>query len=136
MAHEPFCGNERLSPGSNRNFGLIVGTVLAVLGALKIWHGSAYGYALGLLSAACLLLAWLWPHMLEWPNRLWSRLGLVLQKVISPLVMALIFFLVILPIGALMRLCGKSPLALKFDRKVDSYWTARAVRPGSMGKQY
>ena len=74
--------------------------------------------------------------MLEWPNRLWFRFSLVLQQVISPLVMGLLFFLVLLPIGALMRLFGKSPLARKFDRKLDSYWTTRTLRPGPMEKQY
>ena len=58
-------------------------------------------------------------------NRLWLRFGLVLYKVVNPAVMTLIFGSTIVPIGVLMRLCGKDPLRLRREPAAASYWIAR-----------
>jgi len=81
----------------------------------------------------------LWPAILVPLNRLWFRLGRLLHRVVNPLVMGLLFFVVITPYGLLMRLFGKRPLALEFDRGAASYWLARntnELQPGPMTRQY
>jgi hypothetical protein len=62
-------------------------------------------------------------------NRLWLRFGLLLHKIVSPLVLGIMFFLVITPIGLLMRAVGKDLLRLKFDKRSSSYWIER-LPPG------
>ncbi len=68
----------------------------------------------------------------------WYWFGLALHKVVNPLVMGVLFFVVITPIGLLMRLAGKRPLALRFEPDTSSYWVTRgsALQPGPMTKQY
>jgi hypothetical protein len=62
-------------------------------------------------------------------NRLWLKFGLLLHKVVSPIVLGVMFFLVITPIGLTMRAFGKNPLRLKLDKQSGSYWIER-VPPG------
>jgi hypothetical protein len=79
------------------------------------------------------------PAVLAPLNRLWFRFGLVLHKIVSPLILALLFFVVITPIGLIMRLLRRRPLPLGCDRGAATYWTARASglpAPGSMRKQF
>ncbi|MHC4295235.1 MAG: SxtJ family membrane protein, partial [Planctomycetota bacterium] len=55
-------------------------------------------------------------------NRAWTALSLILFRIVNPLVLGIMFFLVVLPIGLLMRLFGKDPLRLMFDREAPTYW--------------
>ena len=115
-------------------------TAFLALAAWKLWSASpiwaavstALAFAFGSLAlAASQLLAPL--------NLLWFRFGLLLHRIMSPLVMGLLFFAVVMPIGLLMRLFGQRPLALGFDRTATSYWSLRTdpmSQPGSMKKQY
>jgi hypothetical protein len=72
-------------------------------------------------------------------NRLWLRLGLLLQRITNPIVLGILFFGTVLPIGLLMRLAGKNPLRLGFDRDARSYWTPRqppGPAPDTMPRQF
>jgi hypothetical protein len=72
-------------------------------------------------------------------NRLWTGVGLVLGRVVNPIVTALLFFIFFVPAGAVLRLLGKDPLRLKPAREAATYWIERQP-PGplaeSMTKQF
>ena len=72
-----------------------------------------------------LLLAALVPGVLAPANRLWTKFGLLLHHIVSPIALGILFFLVVTPTGLLMRLFGKDPLRLRFDPDADSYWIKR-----------
>lgn len=137
--HENLSRARAVKIGSNRTFGLVMGAACLVIAGFGLWSGSTYWQlwalgAIGFVSAALL-----WPAILYPLNRAWFWLGLALHRVVNPLVMGVIFFLVITPIGVLMRLCGKRPLGLEFQGGANSYWVSRdqsASQPGAMGKQY
>lgn len=98
-------GEER--PGSNRNFGFVFA---GVFGLIAIWplingHGPRW-IALG-IAAAFALVAGFSPKILRPLNFVWFKFGLLLHRVVSPIVMGAVFFLCILPIGILMRLFGE-----------------------------
>ena len=88
------------------------------------------------LFLAAALLA---PRVLAPLNQLWLRFGLLLHKVVSPVVLSLVFFSTVTPIGLLLRRLGKDPLRLRFDPDAPTYWIERRP-PGpsgdSMPKQY
>ena len=72
-------------------------------------------------------------------NALWFRFGLLLHRVVSPVILALLFFTTVAPVGLLMRAFGKDPLRLKKDRAADSYWILReppGPSPESMKQQF
>ncbi|WP_155253687.1 hypothetical protein [Bradyrhizobium japonicum] len=96
--------------------------MLAVIAIVKAFHVSPWAYLWGGLAATFGLLALLRPAWLSLPNSLWLKLGLLLHRLVSPVIMAILFYGTILPIGLLMRALGKDPLRLRLEKDVKSYW--------------
>jgi hypothetical protein len=127
--HESFIRDETIAPGSDRTFGLVMAAALALVSAMNGWHfGRLWPWT---LVAAVLLAcaAWLRPASLRPLNRLWMKLGLLMHKVVNPIVMGLLFYGTILPTGLVMRLRGRDLLRLKREPAADSYWIARTPGP-------
>ncbi len=120
--HEDLRREDDTSGPSNRKFGLTIGAVLAVIAIVKAFHVSPWAYLWGGLAATFGLLALLRPAWLSLPNSLWLKLGLLLHRLVSPVIMAILFYGTILPIGLLMRALGKDPLRLRLEKDVKSYW--------------
>ena len=137
--HESFSSSNELQPGSDRTFGIVFAVVFGLVSSYLLISGKHYHLSIGGLSVAFLATALIMPRLLRPLNRLWFKIGLLLHKIISPLVMGLIFFSTVVPTGLLMRLFGKRPLALKFDPSVKSYWIERGPAepsPESMKNQF
>ena len=81
------------------------------------------------VAAVILTLVLVRPTILGPANRLWLRLGLLLNCFVNPVVMAIMFFVVLTPFAIVMRLAGKDPLRRNFDRAASSYWIARKPGP-------
>ena len=113
--HEDYGRAEEVKLGSERAFGVVFALVFAVVGLWPLMEGGAVGaWALG-IGAVFILVALARPGLLRPLNRLWFRFGLLLNKVVNPLVMGLLFYFTVTPIGLLMRALGKDPLRLRFD---------------------
>jgi len=114
-----------LQGSSNRAFGIIF-AIFFMLIALYPWtNGQTPRLWALVLGGICLLLAIGWPKALGPANRAWMKLGHLLQHLVSPITLALLFYLVVTPTGLLMRLWGKDLLRLHFDKAADSYWVVR-----------
>ena len=137
--HEDFDREEKIKGSSNRSFGLVFTVVFFIIGLLPLfWSGSVRIWSLG-IGATFLLVTFLWPEVLQPLNKLWTRFGLLLNKIISPVMLAALFFLVVTPTGILMRIFSGNPLKPKFDPKADSYWIKRdppGPKPESMSDQF
>lgn len=123
---------------SDRSFGLTFSAVFTIVALWPLpWGGEVRAWALA-LAAAVLALALFRPSVLAPLNALWLKFGLLLHKFTTPLMLGVIFFLVILPLGFLMRLAGKRPLQLRFERHAPTYWIDRnpGEQPGSMRNQF
>jgi hypothetical protein len=144
--HEDFSRKEKVKGSSDRSFGLTVGGILlaiaGVRSALHLWHGTPPGWVEGVLAAIGLLLlvfGLVAPARLAPLNRAWTGLGLLLFKVVNPLVLGLIYLTTIVPIGLLLRLMGRDLLNLKFDDRAASYWVVReppGPAPETMTQQF
>jgi hypothetical protein len=134
--HETLASEGPAPGSSDRAFGYIFAGLFALFGVLGLWNGrtSAYGWLLAAL--AVFLLARFAAPLLGPFNRIWRRFGMILSRVMNPVVLAIMFFCVILPVGALLRLFGKDPLRLRVDKSAASYWIERDVPVTSMTKQY
>ena len=110
---------------SNRRFGFSFALVFAVLAAVLAWKGATQwagaSFAAALLFAA---LAAASPNVLALPNRLWFRLGELLGRVVSPVVLGAMYFVLITPLAVVLRLAGRDALRLR-PRPADSYWIER-----------
>jgi hypothetical protein len=127
-------GELDVGPKPLRNFGIlffVVFFVLVGLIAYKYWgqwsilagHPWAWGFAVA--GLVFLGLGFLWPRALTHPYRLWMAFALVLGAVVNALILSVVFYLLLTPIGLVMRLFGRDPMHRKFDRRATSYWTER-----------
>ncbi|MCA1907020.1 MAG: SxtJ family membrane protein [Magnetospirillum sp.] len=125
--------------GSERSFGLVFAAVFAII---ALWPLKSGGdprlWAVGVASAF-LVVAVVAPKALKPLNLVWFKFGLLLHKVMTPLIMGLLFFVTVTPIGLLMRATGKDPMRLKRDPAATSYWITRdppGPAPASMKNQF
>jgi hypothetical protein len=137
--HESFSREEAAVVGSDRSFGFVMAAALALLALLNWWHvGRSWPFTGG---AAVLFFATavLYPSILNPLNRAWLKFGLLLHKVVNPLVMGLLFYGAVLPTGLIMRAMGKDLLRLKTEPTADSYWIVRrppGPAPVTMNDQF
>jgi saxitoxin biosynthesis operon SxtJ-like protein len=137
--HEDFSREEHVKAGTDRGFGFVFAGFFAILAAFSLWHGSTTWHWTLPISAAFLAVALTFPRLLNPLNRLWLKFGLLLYKVMNPLVLGLLFFVTIMPIGLVMRAFGKDFLRLRLDRSAKSYWIDRTPPgppPQSMRNQF
>jgi hypothetical protein len=131
--HEDLARHSDEPRSSERNLGITFAVVLALIGVLKLYRGNASGLYWIAAAVPFLICAYLWVAPLRPLNVIWHRIGIFLFNVINPIVMAIVFFASVVPIGLLMRYLGKDPLRLKFDRAARSYWIERDP-PGPAGE--
>ena len=137
--HEDFTRPEEIARSSDRSFGLVFTALFFLLGVWPVTHRAPMRpWALG-LSAVLLILSLTRPTMLATLNHLWFTFGLLLQRIASPVVLGFLFFVVVTPLGVVMRCFAKNPLDLSFDHEVRTYWIERRP-PGpasnTMGRQF
>ncbi len=122
--------------GSERSFGVVFTVVFAVFGLWPLLSGGSPRIVLLSLGAVFLVLAFLAPRVLEVPNRLWFKLGMLLGAIVAPIVMALVYFIAVVPMGLWVRARGKDLLNIKLDKSAKSYWIERTDRMQSMKNQF
>jgi hypothetical protein len=112
-----------------RSFGITFLIVLSAIGGLLIYKGRDIGYVW--MGFGCLFfLLGLWvPVALRGVYRVWMGLAVVLGYFMSRIILSVVFYLVVTPIGLALRLLGKDILNQKWDKKADSYWIKRDKRP-------
>lgn len=131
--HENYRDEEPTEAGSDRAFGCTVGSVLILIGATKTFVAGAISSVVGLilvLGALLLLLGIFVPSRLSTLHRLWLKVGAGIAKVVNPIILALLFFLVVTPMALFMRIVGRRPLRLAADRTAATYWIEREPPPG------
>ena len=120
---------------SNRSFGIVFFIVFFLIAIYPLLNDGNIRIWSLIISLAFLILGLLNSKILKPLNKIWFKFGLLLGKIISPLVMGLIFFIVVTPIGLLMRLFNKDLLNLKFN-KTKSYWIEKNGPKSKMKNQF
>ena len=115
----------QLQSSSDRSFGFVFAAVFLIVALYPLLHAGGIRIWAAIVSGLFLLLAALVPTILAPANRAWTKFGLLLHNIVSPLALGILFFLVVTPTGLLMRLFGKDPLRLRFDPAATSYWIKR-----------
>jgi hypothetical protein len=119
------------TPRQLRRFGLVMAVPLGLIAAVMAWKGRTWWPAMAGAAAAFALLGLAFPRLLGPVERAWMRFALVLSRITTTVLLALTFVLLITPLGLLLRLLGKRPLALSFDKRATTYW--RPVEPHGPG---
>jgi len=126
QTHESFSREEKAVAGSDRSFGLVMAAALSALSLLNAWHSGRVWPWTATLAALFLAASIIRPAALHPLNLMWLKFGLLLSRVVSPVVMALLFYGTVLPTGIVMRMMGKDLLRLKRQAAMDSYWIVRS----------
>lgn len=124
---------------SNRSFGLLFTTVCAIVAAWPLLDGSTIRWQWLLAAGAFLAVTLIRPSLLTPLNHAWMKFGGLLHRIVTPVIMAILFLLFITPLALIMRLFGKRPIPLGFDPKMRSYWIVRTPAgpaPDSMKNQF
>jgi len=131
-----FQKNSEIDLGSNKSFGIVFAIVFLIVALYPLLNSEGLRIWALIVSAVFLLLVFIAPKTLSLPNRLWFKFGMILGSIIAPIVMALVYFITVLPTGLIMRLLGKDLLKQKLDKNAKSYWIERTEPMGSMKNQF
>ena len=121
--------------GSNRSFGIVFFVVFLIIATYPLINGDELRLWSLIISIVFLFLGLVNSKILNPLNKLWFKFGIFLGKIISPLIMGIIFFLVVTPIGLLMRLLNKDLLNLKFNNN-NTYWIEKTEPKSKMKNQF
>jgi hypothetical protein len=122
--------------GSEKSFGIVFSIVFLIVALYPLMNSEDLRIWALVVSAIFSFLAFAAPQVLALPNKLWFKFGILLGSIIAPIVMALVYFLTVLPTGLIMRLLGKDLLKQKLDKNAKSYWIERNEPMGSMKNQF
>jgi hypothetical protein len=136
--HESF-DHPPVEAGSEASFGYVVAGAFAIIALLPLRHALAPHWWALAVAAALALVARFGPAVLRPANIVWFRLGTMLDRMLNPVVISVLFFVLITPAGIIARWLGKDFLKLTFDRSTPSYWISRdppGPKPDSMNRQF
>ena len=121
---------------SNRSFGILFFLVFLGFGLWPLTKEMSPNIFLIIISVIFLALGLLNSKLLSPLNEIWIKFGEILGRIIAPLIMALVYFLILTPISLLVRAFGKDLLGLKYLKQQNSYWIKRKKEIGTMDKQF
>ena len=139
--HEQFDKRDDVKAPSERSFGITFAVVFALLAAFSYWHRGAGNtffvtIAVSAIFAAVTLVA---PRILRPFNLIWLKFGLLLHKIVNPVIMGILFFGIFTPMGVVMRMFGVDFLRTKRKPAMGSYWVAKVddnIPDSSMKNQF
>jgi hypothetical protein len=120
--HEDFGRAHRLPRLSDRSFGLAFAVVFLILGLFPMLRGGRMrGWALG-VSGAFLLAAVVRPGLLGPVNTVWLQFNVIIRRILTPVLMGIVFYLVVTPMGMVMRLLRRDALGRRLEPAAGTYW--------------
>jgi hypothetical protein len=127
--------NSEVNKSSNKNFGIVFFIVFLLIAIYPLTYSGEIRLWSIIISFIFLILALLKSKILTPLNNLWFKFGIFLGKIVSPLVMGVIFFFVVTPIGIIMKLLGKDVLNLKYNSN-ETYWIEKKGIKSKMKNQF
>ena len=111
-----------------RKFAITISVALGAIGAFFLWRKGQAGLIFIAIGAIILLAGLAWPKSLSLLFKAWMAFSLILGLIMNHIILSLVYYLVLSPIGLLMKALGKNPLTLKLDREANSYWKKRKMK--------
>lgn len=140
QTHETSGHNDDIKMGSERGFGIVFGVVFLIIALFPLWRGGEIRLWAAGISAVFFALAFIYPSAMRPLNVLWFKFGLLLGKIMTPIVMGFLFFVTFVPMGFIVRFIAKKDLLrLKLEPDSASYWIKRdppGPEPSSMKNQF
>ena len=126
---------DKVKIGSNKSFGIVFFIFFLIVGTYPIFFQGELRIWSLIVSIIFLLLGIINSRFLTPLNLLWFKFGMLLGRIVSPIVMGLVFFLVVTPTGMIMRILNKDLLRLK-KKNIKTYWIERSSIKSDMKNQF
>ena len=126
----------KIKMSSNRSFALVFFFVFLIVGLWPLMSEELPRIWLLIISIIFLVLGIINSKLLTPLNKIWFKIGIFLGNLVAPIIMGIIFFIVVTPIGLIMKLIGKDLLQTKYDKKKKSYWIKRDGSFNTMKRQF
>ena len=110
-----------------RNFGITIGIALGVIGGLLLWREKPYYFYCVIAGIAFLLSGFAFPAVLKPFQKVWMTISILMGWFMTRLILIVLFYAILTPIGIIARLCGKKFIDRTFDKNVKSYWIIRTA---------
>ncbi len=127
---------KEIKTSSNKSFGLVFFVIFIIIALWPLLKDENIRIWSIIVSIIFLILGLLNSKILTPFNKLWMRIGIFLGAIVSPIVMGIVYFGVITPIGIILKLFGKDVLNLKIDKNKNTYWTLKKKIPSKMKDQF
>ena len=127
--------NKNIKLPTNKNFGIVFSIVFLIIALFPLINNESLRIWSLIISAVFLFLGLINSKILTPLNKIWFKFGLILGRIVSPVIMGVVFFLVVTPTAFIMRLVGKDLLNLKFN-KHKSYWIEKNGPKSNMKNQF
>jgi len=125
-----------IKPGSEKNFGYVFSLFFLVIALWPLINLDQPNIFFIILFVFFLIITLTKPKVFKIPNLLWFKFGMILGNIISPIIMTLIYFLIFIPIGVILKLFGKDILNKKLNKNENSYWQNKKANAQSMKDQF
>jgi hypothetical protein len=129
--HEDFKRQIHSRGPSDRNFGFVFTAAFLFFGLWPLLRHHPMRLWCLVMSGAIVVVTLSRPSWLHIPNRIWTKCGALLGKVVNPIVTGLLFYLVFTPMAVFLRWTGKDPLRLSIDHNAETYWIKRGASADS-----
>ena len=126
---------DKIKIGSNRSFGIVFFILFLLIALYPMINSEGIRMWSIIVSLIFLVLGLLDSKILTPLNKIWFKLGMLLGRIISPFIMGIIFFLVVTPIGLIMRILGKDLVNLKYNNN-KTYWIEKTGPKSKMKNQF
>ena len=127
--------NKNTKLPTNKNFGIVFFIVFLIIALFPLINDGSFRIWSLIVSTVFLFLGLINSKILTPLNKIWFKFGLLLGRIVSPVIIGVIFFLVITPTALIMRLIGKDLLNLKFNKQ-KSYWIEKTGPKSNMKNQF
>ncbi len=127
---------DKIKMSSNKSFGIVFFVFFLILSLYPLLNKEKLNLLFLIFSITFLILGLLNSKILTPLNKVWFKFGIILGKIISPIIMGIIFFLVVTPIGLIMKILGKDLLKLKYNKKDNTYWIEKNGPKSKMKNQF
>jgi len=126
---------QKIKTSSNKSFGIVFFIVFLLIALYPMTKGNDLRLWSLIISLIFLILGLINSIILTPLNRLWFKFGIILGKIISPIILGIIFFLIVTPTGILLRLFGKDVINMKYNNE-SSYWINKTGPKSNMKNQF
>ena len=125
-----------IKKGSERNFAFVFSIFFIIIGFFPLLSDGKIQYWAFVISSLFVFFGIFFPNTLILPNKLWLKLGLLIRSIISPVIMALLFLLLFVPTGLIMKIFYRNIFKQKIEKFSKSYWIQRKEPIRSMKDQF